>query len=129
MNLSKPSIARIGRAIIAAFAAQVVAAAMCVMPVNAMAGGMAMHDDACIMHHVTQSHAKHACPHCDAPAQAVSQIDIGHELQAPTPVLVAVLSMPQQAVPARQSPVPVERILAPPDSASLIYSTNLRIRI
>ena len=130
MKLSKPSMARLGRAVIVAFAAQVVAGAMCLMPASAMAGAMAMHNDPCVMHHSpAQSHAKHACPHCDAPDQAVSQIDIGHGLQPVLlPVLVA-LSVAQPVVVARQAPVPVARILAPPDSISLIYSTNRRIRI
>lgn len=130
MKLSRLRIASIGRVIIVAFGAQVVAAAMCLMPASAMAATMPMHADPCVMHHGTaQSHAKHACPHCDAPVQAVSQIDIGHGLQAATPALVEPLSTPPEAVAVRSSSLPAERILAPPDSASLIYSTNRRIRI
>lgn len=138
MKLSKLCVARLSRAMMVVFGAQVMAAAMCLMPVSAMAGTeassmpagtMAMRGDSCSMHHVmSQSHTRHACPHCDAPDKAFSQIDTTHGLQAQVSVL-AVLSVPQDWVSMRESTTPLERILAPPGSASLLYSVNQRIRI
>jgi hypothetical protein len=123
---------------IVAFGVQVMAAAMCLMPASAMAATevssvpasvVAMHGDTCSVHHgMSQSHTRHACPHCDAPDKAFSQIDTAHGLQAQVSMPVA-LPMPQALVSARESTVPVERILAPPGSASLIYNINQRIRI
>lgn len=121
-----------------AFGVQVVAAAMCLMPASAMAGAEAssmsagivtMRGDTCSMHHaMSQSHTRHACPHCDAPDKAFSQIDITHGLQAQVSVLAS-FSVPQDLVSMRESTIPLERILAPPGSASLLYSVNQRIRI
>jgi hypothetical protein len=133
MKLSKLFRAGIGRAVIMAFAAQVVAGAMCLMPVEAMAAPQASSASAmpvCAMKHAANSsHARHACPHCDAPVQVVSQIDITHGLQAPMPLAVLPSPLPEPVEIAHVAVVPTPRILAPPDSASLIYRTSQRIRI
>lgn len=135
MKLPKLCMANLSRAIIAAFAAQVVAGAMCLMPASAMAAMQASSGasvmPACVMHQGTaQSHAKHACPHCDAPVQAVSQIDITHGMQPPALVPIVLSVLPQPVVPpAHKGTMPVPRILAPPGSASLIFRTSQRIRI
>ncbi len=96
MKLSKLFRAGIGRAVIMAFAAQVVAGAMCLMPAEAMAAPQASERSAmpvCAMKHAANSsHARHACPHCDAPVQVVSQIDITHGLQAPMPLAISAVA-------------------------------------
>jgi len=134
MKLSKLFRASLGRAIIAVFAAQVVAGAMCLMPAAAMAGpqtsGMPATNVCAMDHAASSSHARHACPHCDAPVQAVSQIDMTHGIQAPAllPVVLSVLPTPP-VVAVRPAVMPVPRILAPPDSRYLILRNTLRIRI
>ena len=127
MKLSKLNMAKLGRAVIAAFAAQVVAGAMCLMPADAVAAPQA----SCAMEHTvsSSSHVRHACPHCDAPAQAVSQIDIAHGLQAPMPLAILPSPLPEPVEVAHVAVVSTPRILAPPDSAALIYRTSQRIRI
>jgi len=133
MKLSKLRIANLGRLLVAAFAAQVVAGAMCLMPADAMAGPQASAMSAmpaCAMKHMaSSSHARHACPHCDAPDQAVSQIDITHGLQAPMPLAILPSPLPEPVAVAHVAVVPTPRILAPPDSAALIFHNTLRIRI
>ena len=133
MKLSKLFRAGIGRAVIMAFAAQVVAGAMCLMPANAMAAPQASGVSAmsaCAMKHVARSsHARHACPHCDAPVQAVAQIDINHGLQAPLPLAIMPSPLPEPVVAVYAIAVPIAPILAPPGSRSLIFHHTLRIRI
>lgn len=127
MKLPKLYVANLSRAVIVAFAAQVVAGAMCLMPASAVEATQASGTSTCVMQHI--HHERHACPHCDAPVQAVSQIDISHGLQAPMPLAILPTPLPEPVAVTHVAVVTVPRILAPPDSASLILRISQRVRI
>ncbi len=131
MKLSKPSMARLGRAVIAAFAAQVVAGAMCLMPAVAMAAPQASASSAmpaCTMDHgASPTHARHACPHCDAPDSITpSHIGFAHP---PAMAFVAVVAPSPSVAETRVGffvrPIPT----GPPRSASLLLTQTKRLRI
>jgi hypothetical protein len=131
MKLSKPSMARLGRAVIVAFAAQVVAGAMCLMPAAAMAGpqvaGVPAMSACAKDHGASPTHARHACPHCDQPdGNASLSINI---LTPPTMVFVAVVASPPAALTAPRAgfiqPIPT----GPPRSDSLLLTHTQRLRI
>jgi len=132
--LNKRAFHRMGRGLMAVFAVQLLAAGFCAMPASAHAA-MASHQYAssasCQQGDCNRGMpmpAQHqACAHCGMPDLASGHVAVA----SPGTTVLAHVALP--VAPGLQAPKQADvfrtRILAPPRSTTLLFTTTQRIRI